>query len=146
MHLRTFFLILLLMVVGCSKHKDQPKVAASTPPAAAEVLPAAIGAPKEEPSEEVLRKLEFQVYDELEKAGGLAMKIQTSEQQATAVPIKAKLYEVHKDKCSPSPIGDGSWYECDLTIKLSLNGGTPGVQGGRIGVKWDSTKGEWVSQ
>lgn len=146
MKLIALMLTLLLALAGCSKHKEPPKAEASTPLAASSTQSTAIAAPAEEPSEKVLSKLEFQAYEELEKAGGVPMQIQTSERQATSVPMRAKLHEVHKDKCDRSPIGDGSWYECTLTIKLSLNGGKPGVQGARLGVKWDSKKGEWVAQ
>lgn len=98
----------------------------------------------EELSEDVLRKLEFDAYEVIEKSGGIPVVITASGQQMTLHP---KLYNVRKDSCKKthqSPLG---WFECSLTITLSLkeDGGDPSEQDKRIGVKWDP-KGEWVRQ
>lgn len=92
----------------------------------------------------MLRELEFQTYAEIEKMGGLPVTMTATGKSLTLHP---KLYAVRKDKCTPTPQAAAGWYECELTIKISLSpdGSDPSEKGERIGVKWDP-KGEWVRQ
>ncbi|NQD36786.1 hypothetical protein HPT27_07085 [Permianibacter sp. IMCC34836] len=96
----------------------------------------------EEPSEAVLRELEFQRYDAIKKMGGLPVQVTATGRQLTLHPT---LYEVHKESCHPIPQGKPGEFECSLRIKLSLapDGSNPSEQGERISVK-RTTKGEWV--
>lgn len=109
-------------------------------------VPAAEPAPAPgEPSEAVLRKLEFQRYEEIEKAGGLPVTVTATGRQLV---LKPRLYSVRKEKCQPTPQAPAGWYECSLIISLSLaaDGSDPSEQGERIGVKWDGSREEWVLQ
>lgn len=105
----------------------------------------ALTPPPGEPSEAVLRALEFQRYAAIEKAGGLPVTITATGRQLV---LKPKLYSVRKESCRPTPQAPAGWYECSLTIRLSLaaDGSDPSEQGERIGVKWDGKKAEWVLQ
>ncbi|MEO7640057.1 MAG: hypothetical protein ABI919_11085 [Ramlibacter sp.] len=139
----------VLLLAGCSKSKPQPpgKPSAASPSPAPAIAKATAGAPVpgEEPSEAVLRKLEFQRYEMIDKAGGMPVTMTATGKSLTLHP---KLYEVRKEKgCDPTPQAPPGWYECHLIIKLSLSPGgrDPSEQGERIGVKWDP-KGEWVLQ
>jgi len=93
-----------------------------------------------EPPADVVRKLEFQRYEEIEKAGGLPVTITATGRNLVLHP---KLHEVRKDSCVPVVYRPGA-YECHLTIKVSLepDGSDPKEQGERIGVRWQD--GEWV--
>lgn len=86
--------------------------------------------------------MKAEANDAIEKSGGVPVVITASGQQVTLHP---KLYNVRKDSCKKTPQGPLGWFECSLTITLSLkeDGSDPSEQGKRIGVKWDS-KGEWV--
>lgn len=101
--------------------------------------------PPGEPPEEVLRKLEFERYELIEKAGGMPVTVTATGRQLV---LKPKLYSVRKESCRPTPQAPDGWYECSLTIRLSLaaDGRDPSEQGERIGVKWDGSKAEWVLQ
>lgn len=109
-------------------------------PAAVSLAP-----PPGEPPEEVLRKLEFERYEMIEKAGGMPVTVTATGRQLV---LKPKLYSVRKESCRPTPQAPDGWYECSLTIRLSLaaDGRDPSEQGERIGVKWDGSKAEWVLQ
>lgn len=100
--------------------------------------------PAEEPSEEVLRKLEFARYDAINKMGGMPVTVTAT---GRSYILRPTLYAVRKESCTPTPQAPAGWYECSLTITVSLadDGSDPSEQGERIGVKWDP-KGEWVTQ
>lgn len=106
--------------------------------------PTGVPVPDEEPSEEVLRKLEFARYAEIDRMGGLPVTVTAT---GRSYILRPKLYAVRKESCTPTPQSPPGWYECSLTITLSLaeDGRDPSDQGERIGVKWDP-KGEWVTQ
>jgi len=93
-----------------------------------------------EPPDHVVRRLEFQRYEEIEKAGGLPVTITATGQNLVLHP---KLYEVRNDSCLTVPRRPDA-FECHLTIKVSLDpdGRDPKEQGERIGVRWQD--GEWV--
>lgn len=152
---------LLLLMAGCDKPAEPAGNGAPTSsvghtategredssynaPATAAPVSEGIPVPNEEPSEEVLRKLEFARYAEIEKMGGLPVTVTATGRSLTLHPT---LYEVRKESCKPTPQAPAGWYECSLTITLSLaeDGSDPSEQGERIGVKWDP-KGEWVLQ
>lgn len=156
MNTRIFGVALVVLLAGCSRHEDRndagtlataaslPVAASSASGPAAPDAPVAAPVPADEPSEDVLRKLEFETYASIENAGGMPVTMTATGQSLTLHP---KLYEVRKEKCSPTPQAPAGWYECELTIKLSLSpdGSDPSEQGERIGVKWDP-RGEWVRQ
>lgn len=98
-----------------------------------------------EPPEDVLRKLEFQRYEAIERMGGLPVTVTATGRQLV---LKPKLYSVRKEDCTPTPQAPAGRYECSLTISVSLakDGSDPSEQGERIGVKWDGRKAEWVLQ
>lgn len=137
-----------VLASGCSKSKPEPSgklavplTTATAPSETASVVPV----PAEEPSEAVLRELAFQMYDQIEKAGGLPVTMTATGKSLTLHP---KLFEVRKEKnCDRSPRAPAGWYECHLILKLSLSPGgrDPSEKGERMGVKWDP-KGEWVLQ
>jgi hypothetical protein len=135
-------LLLCILLIGCSKQAPPPpKVAAAASPAPA----AAAKAPDwvdEEPSEEVLRTLEFSRYAAIEAQGGLPLQ---STNTGRSIVLRPKLYEVHKEKCKRQPQTPPGAYECELRILISLapDGKKPSYQGERIGVKRNS-KGDWV--
>lgn len=143
----------VLVLAGCSR--EAPPAAAGTELASlASLAPADAGlsvaesAPEEaaapgEPPEEVLRKLEFQRYREIEKAGGLPVTVTATGRQLV---LKPKLYSVRKEDCKPMPQSSAGWYECSLTISVSLaeDGSDPSEQGERIAVRWDGRKKDWV--
>lgn len=93
-----------------------------------------------EPPGDVVRRLEFYRYEEIEKMGGLPVTITATGQNLVLHP---KLYSVRKDSCLVVPRRPDA-YECHLTIKVSLDpdGRDPTEQGERIGVRW--LDGEWV--
>jgi len=137
---------LLPQLEGCGK-KEIPPPAGTKPTTvskATEQRAGAVPVPAGEPSEDDLRKLEFQTYEAIERAGGMPVTITATGQSLTLHP---KLYAVRKDSCKPTPQAPPGWYECSLTIKLSLkaDGSNPSEQGERIGVKWDP-RGMWVLQ
>ena len=115
--------------------------------ASSEKVPKLVPAPDAEPSEAVLRKLVFQQYDEIEKAGGLPLTVSASGKSFT---LRIKLYDVRKESCKPSPQSPKGSYECDLLLlsSWSTDGGVhfdePSEKGARFGVKWDDKAGEWV--
>ncbi len=135
---------LLLFLGACGKKETRPPTDVSTTsvPKRADVRAESVPVPIEEPSETDLRRLEFQRYAEIARAGGLPVTATTNGKSLTLHP---KLYEVRKNSCKPSPQSAPGDYECSLTIKLSLqaDGGDPYEQGERIAVKWDA-KGMWV--
>jgi len=143
----------MLLVTACSE-KDKPKNEDSIATSAAlsptqNAGTTAVPVPEEEPSDAVVRELMFEEYRELEKAGGLPVTATATGQNLT---IRAKLFDARKEKCTPSPQDPPGWYECELTITLSLATGgkdpankKPSEQGARIGVKWDPS-GKWVAQ
>lgn len=139
---------LLLLLAACGKAPvpappQQPPVAAAPATPVASV-PVPVPVPDTEPSEEVLRRLEFQRYEAIERAGGMPVTITATGRSLTLHP---KLHEVRKESCRRSPQSPPGWYECSLTIKLSLkpDGRDPTEQGERIAVKW-SPSGAWVLQ
>jgi hypothetical protein len=150
MNLRLPLILLTFLTPGCSKQPHPQHVESSTTPGVATSTPSqneeslSNPVPDEEPPEEVLSKLEFQRYDQLEEMGGMPVTMTATGKSLTLHP---KLYEVRKEKCSPTPQAPKGWYECELIIKLSLapDGSDPSEQGERIGVKW-SPEGEWVLQ
>ena len=143
-----------LMLSACSKAdadrnamRDTQKQKVTTLNASA---PKLIPAPDTEPSEAVLRKLQFQENDEIEKAGGLPLTVTASGKSFT---LRIKLLDVHKEKsCDPTPQAEKGWFECHLilTSSWSTNGGVsydkPSDKPARFGVKWDGKLGEWVRQ
>lgn len=139
-------LALLLLLGGCGKKELPPPTGTkpTTVSKAPEQRAGAVPVPTEEPSEADLRKLEFQTYEAIERAGGMPVTITATGQSRTLHP---KLYAVRKNSCKPTPQAPPGWYECSLTIKLSLkaDGSDPSEQGERIGVKWDP-RGMWVLQ
>lgn len=136
----------LLLLGGCGKKEAAPTSATKpmSSASAAKTTPTGVPVPSEEPSEEVLRKLEFQTYEAIERAGGIPVTVSATGKSLT---LRPKLYEVRKDSCKKSPQAPAGWYECSLTIKLSLapDRSKPSEQGERIGVKWDPS-GKWVLQ
>ncbi|MGH8494189.1 MAG: hypothetical protein ACRERR_13950 [Moraxellaceae bacterium] len=151
-----FLLLAFFMLTACSRENPRPleAVEAAAPVANESVLapvdmPVAEAPeqtpPPGEPSEEVLRKLEFQRYEAIEAAGGLPVTVSATGRQLV---LKPKLYSVRKEGCKPVPQAPVGWYECSLIISLSLaaDGSDPSEQGERIGVKWDGRKEEWVLQ
>jgi hypothetical protein len=139
-------LMLMTATTGCER-KTAEKVGIASPLPTAQIIDPRVATapvPTEEPSEEALRTLEFKRYEEIELAGGLPVTITATGRSLTLHP---KLYEVRKQSCKPTPQAPPGWYECSLTIKLSLkpDGSNPSEQGERIGVKWD-TRGMWVLQ
>lgn len=139
-----------LLASSCSRSKPDAaaKPAAAAPPAATAAVNAPIGAPvpMEEPSEAVLSKLAFELYDQIEKAGGMPVTLTATGKSLTLHP---KLYEARKEKnCDRTPKAPPGWYECHLILKMSLSPGgrDPSEKGERLGVKWDPKKGEWVRQ
>lgn len=159
---RMFGAALLCLLAGCSRTErppaDQPDIpaisslaSAAAPVTQIEAISSgvasaapAVPVPLEEPSEAVLRKLEFESYAEIEKMGGMPVTITATGQSLT---LRPKLYEVRKKKCTPTPQAPAGWYECSLIITLSLapDGSDPSEQSERIGVKWDPM-GKWVRQ
>lgn len=138
--------ICTLLICGCSR--DEP--VADPAPGTATQQPPALAAPQAspppgEPPEDALQKIEFANYAAIEKAGGLPVTVSASGQQLL---LKPKLYSVRKEKCTPTPQAPEGWYECSLTISVSLaeDGSDPSEQGERISVKWDSLSSAWVSQ
>lgn len=134
-----------LLAAGCSKSKPIPpaKPLAESPPPATAKASTGVPVPAEEPSEAVLSKLAFELYDQIEKAGGLPVTLTATGKSLTLHP---KLYGARKEKnCDPTPQRPAGWYECHLILKMSLSPGgrNPSEKAERLGVKWDP-KGEWV--
>lgn len=146
MYQARILIILALLLSACSGNES---TAEPTTEASAQAKPTATItrqiSPTGEPSEEVLQRLEFQRYAELEKAGGIPVTISATGQQTI---LRPKLYSVRKDECTPTPQAPVGWYECSLTISLSLaeDGSNPSEQGEGFSVKWDSESGTWVPQ
>ena len=139
-------LSLLLLLQGCGK-KEIPPPAGTKPTTvskATEQRAGSVPVPAEEPSEDDLRRLGFQTYEAIEQAGGIPVTVTATGQSLT---LRPKLYDVRKNSCKPSPHSPPGWYECSLTIKLSLkaDGSNPSEQGERLDVKWDPS-GMWVLQ
>lgn len=142
----TCAVLLLPFLMGACSKKEAP--APSPPTSAPKVAtatkqPPGIPVPDEEPSAEVVRKLEFQRYEAIEKQGGMPMTVTATGQ---SIVLRPKLYEVRKESCKPQPQQPPGNYECSSIIKLSLapDGRNPSEQGSRVGITWDSQAGEWV--
>ena len=140
----------VLLASGCSKGKPEPPTkplaAAPSPAPTAAKASTGVPVPSEEPSEAVLSKLAFELYDQIEKAGGMPVTLTATGKSLTLHP---KLYEARKEKnCDPTPKRPAGWYECHLILKLSLSPGgrNPSEKAERLPVKWDPKKGEWVRQ
>jgi len=99
--------------------------------------------PDGEPPADVVRRLEYARYKQIEDAGGMPVTMTATGQGITLHP---KLYDVRKEKCTPSPQQPKGHFECEMTIRLTLMEGDdePSEQGERIGIQWDGRKGEWV--
>lgn len=99
--------------------------------------------PPGEPTEADLRRLQFQIYNNINEAGGMPV---TATATGTTLTLRPTLYSVRKESCRSSPQRPEGTYQCNLTILLSLaaDGSDPSEQGARISVKWDGLSGEWV--
>jgi len=135
-------LSLCLLVAGCSKQAPPPPKVASAAATSPDIAAKAPDWVDEEPSEEILRTLEFSRYAAIEALGGLPLQ---STNTGRTIVLHPKLYEVHKEKCSRQPQRPPGAYECQLRILISLapDGREPSYQGERIKVKRDA-KGEWT--
>lgn len=104
---------------------------------------AAPSAMDEEPPAEVVERLQFEEYAEIEKAGGLPVQITATGQNLVLHP---KLYSARKDSCRRLHQNIGGGYECHLTIRLSLDpdGRDPSEQGSRMFLH-RAENGEWVA-
>lgn len=115
--MRAIFSILALCCVAtaCSKSKPEPppQVAATSAPAAA-TAPAHVD---EEPPEHVLRELMFRQYAALEEGGGLPATVTATGHTGT---IRAKLHEVHKEKCVQLPVDPPGVYECGVQVMVAM--------------------------
>lgn len=111
---------------------------ATTTPSAALSTP-----PPGEPAEADLQHLQFQLYSDINQAGGMPA---TATATGSPITLRPTLYSVRKESCKRRPNVAHNAYQCSLTLSLSLaeDGSDPSEQGARISVKWDSTRGEWV--
>lgn len=98
-------------------------------------------ATEDEPPDEVVERLQFEEYAEIEKAGGLPVQITATGQNLVLHP---KLYSARKDSCRRLHQNIGGGYECHLTITLSLDpdGRDPSQQGSRMFLH-RTENGEW---
>lgn len=135
-------LLLCLLVISCSKQAPPPSKAAVAAASSPKSAPATAQWVDEEPSEAVLRDLEFRRYAAIEAQGGIPLQ---STNTGRSIVLRPKLYEVHKETCKRQPQTPPGAYECGLRILISLapDGSKPSEQGERIGVKRDSN-GEWI--
>ena len=94
------------------------------------------------PPADVVRKLEFSRYEEINAAGGLRLTLTATGKSKVVHP---KLYQVEVKECRPEPQAHPGDYECTLRIQLSLadDGKDPSWQGERISVSWDGEEGVW---
>ncbi len=99
-------------------------------------------ATEEEPPDEVVERLQFEEYAEIEKAGGMPVQITATGRNIVLHP---KLYSARNDSCRRLPPSIGGGFECHLTIRLSLDpdGRDPSEQGSRIFLH-RAENGEWV--
>lgn len=103
--------------------------------------------PAGEPSAEDVRRLFFEQYAQIERAGGLPATL-----TATGAPlvIHAKLFEARKDACRQLPgAGPGEW-ECTADLQVALCSGdcdpareAPLPKSERIRLRWDPA-GRWT--
>jgi len=134
MNNRHAWVLLCALAAGCSEHSHVAKVDGSG------VSATASGAASGEPTEQELRDFEFRRYEAIEAQGGLQLTV-----SGQSMVIHPKVYDVHKDHCTPAPSGAPSAYECDLTVKMSLSGrDEPREKGERVSVKKSAT-GDWIA-
>lgn len=107
------------------------------------VVSADSAAMEEEPPDEVVERLQFEEYAEIEKAGGLPVQITATGRNVVLHP---KLYSARNDSCRRLSRNIGGGFECHLTIRLSLDpdGRDPSEQGSRMFLH-KSEDGEWVA-
>lgn len=138
MRLRSIVAILssVAFLAGC---RSQPRDEVRSSGADSAGIPVAMD---EEPPAEVVERLEFEEYAEIEKAGGLPVQITATGQNLLLHP---KLYSARKDSCRQLHQNIGGGYECHLTITLSLDpdGRDPSQQGSRMFLH-RTENGEWA--
>jgi hypothetical protein len=116
-------------------------VAAAAPPAAG------VPVPDGEPPADVVRKLTYEQYAEMEAAGGTPLTLTAT--GATFV-VHMQLADVQKDGCKQLPGAKPGEYECGVLLKVrSCNGDCdpsgeePLNDAKRIDIRWDPS-GKWV--
>lgn len=153
-HFTALFLLAFALATGCSRDEAAPAASASTDdpaaPTASASAPAAEGAPVPdgEPPADVVRKLTYEMYEQLEAAGGMPMTLSAT--GASAV-VHTQLAEVVPEPCKQLPGAKPGEYECSVLLKVRscLGNCDPSDEEAlddakRIYIRWDPS-GKWVS-
>ncbi|MFT3755218.1 MAG: hypothetical protein QM769_04625 [Pseudoxanthomonas sp.] len=120
-----------------------------TPIAAETKVSAGAPMPDREPSAEEVRRAFVELYDQLEKAGGLPVTI-TATGRSTV--FRAELYDARKKSCRALPQAIPNDWECTAELSMSLCSGDcePSFQDRstkdeRISLRWNPAQGRYTA-
>ncbi len=151
--MRLALLLLVLALTSACRKTEPPAAAAGEPaPVVSAVSASAPDTPSTapgEPTEAELAKLVIEQYEGINDAGGMPVMVS---QTGQALVLKTKIFDVKKEKCSPTINSPPGWYSCELMLKWvvgradqDLSTEAPSDKGERMSVKWDPS-GRWVQQ
>lgn len=100
--------------------------------------------PDEEPSAGDVRRLAIEMYERLEKAGGLPV---TMTATGKSMVLHGKVFDARKESCRRLPSAEPGEWECEAELMLGLCSGDcdpsaeePLPKGERIPIRWDSAQ------
>lgn len=100
--------------------------------------------PDEEPSAGDVRRLSIEMYERLEKAGGLPV---TMTATGKSVVLHGKVFDARKESCRRLPSAKPGEWECEAELMVGLCSGDcdpsteePLPKGERVPIRWDSAQ------
>lgn len=130
---------------------DSARAPTAVVPDAAQAAPAEAASgdvPDEEPSAEDVRRLSIEMYERLEKAGGLPV---TMTATGTSAVLHAKVFDARKESCRRLPGAKPGEWECEAALMVGLCSGDcdpsaeePLPKAERVPVRWDSAQGRFA--
>lgn len=100
--------------------------------------------PDEEPSAEDVRRLSIEMYERLEKAGGLPV---TMTATGKSTVLHGKVFDARKESCQRLPNAKPGEWECEAELMVGLCSGDcdpsaeePLPKGERVYILWDATQ------
>lgn len=105
--------------------------------------------PDAEPSAADVRRIAFDIYERLEKDGGLPATMTATGQ---SMVIHAKVFDARKESCRRLPQAKPGEWECEAELMMALCTGNcdpsdeePLPKGERLPVRWDAKQARYVS-
>ena len=103
--------------------------------------------PDHEPSDDDVRRLVIELYEQIEDAGGFPMTVTAT---GKAVVIHSKVFSVQKESCRKEVRAKPGEWTCEAALMMAMCSGDcdpsreePSSKGERIPVVWDAAKGEF---